>query len=88
MRTLSSRSPGICDQISSAIDIVVQHIHWIKAGDLVIHYVQEQANVAGQSQQQPPVYATNIYRKGTDGWHMVLHQNSPTPPPVSGMPPM
>ena len=71
-----------------SIDIEVRHIHWIEASGLAIHLVQETANIGGQAQQQPPVYATNIYRKSEDGWRLVLHQNSPTPPPVPGMPPM
>jgi uncharacterized protein (TIGR02246 family) len=70
-----------------SVELEVLHIHWLELGDLAIHYVQEKAKVAGQNQPQPPVYATNLYRKGTDGWRMILHQNSPAPPPPGMMPP-
>jgi len=72
------------------VDIEVLHIHWIEAGDLAIHYLREKVNIPDQPQQQPPIYATNIYRKDGSGWHMILHQNSPAPPPpglMPGMPP-
>jgi len=61
------------------VDIEVLHIRWLELGDVAIHYLQERATVAGQP--QPPVYATNLYRRGDEGWHLILHQNSPTPPP-------
>ncbi len=63
------------------LDIAVTHVRWVELGEIAIHYIQEVASMAGQTQAQPPVYATNIYRKGAEGWAMVLHQNSPAPPP-------
>ena len=61
-------------------DLQVRHIRWLEMGDLAIHYVGELVSVPGQP-QQPPLFATNIYRKGEEGWRIILHQNSPTPPP-------
>ena len=57
----------------------IRHLTWIEHGDLAIHLVEEMLIVP----QQPPhpIYATNIYRKGDDGWRLLVHQNSPTPPP-------
>jgi uncharacterized protein (TIGR02246 family) len=72
------------------VDIEVLHFHWIEAGDLAIHYLREKVNIPDQPQQQPPIYATNVYRKDGSGWHMILHQNSPAAPPpgmMPGMPP-
>ncbi|MEA3275240.1 MAG: nuclear transport factor 2 family protein [Pseudomonadota bacterium] len=69
------------------LDIQVRHIRWLEADGLAIHFVEERVSVPGQP-QQPPVYATNVYRKGSAGWRMVLHQNSPTPPPPGAMPPL
>jgi len=63
------------------VDIQVRHLQWIEAEDFAIHFVEEQVSVSGQAQQQPPMYATNIYRRGPDGWSMIVHQNSPPPPP-------
>ncbi len=72
------------------VDIEVLHLHWIQTDDLAIHYLREKVNLPDQPQQQPPIYATNIYRKDGSGWHMILHQNSPAAPPpgmMPGMPP-
>jgi len=67
------------------LDIQVRHVRWVEAGDLAIHYVVELVNRPAQP-SQPPVYATNVFRKGPTGWRMILHQNAPTPPPPGSMP--
>jgi ketosteroid isomerase-like protein len=66
------------------LDIQVRHIRWLEAGDLAIHFVEERVRVPG-SPPQPPVYALNVYRKGDTGWRLLIHQNSPTPPPPGSM---
>ncbi len=68
------------------IDIQAKHIRWIEMPDFAIHFVAE-AVTANEGQPAQPVYATNAYRKGPDGWYLVLHQNSPTPPPPGAIPP-
>lgn len=66
-------------------DLQVRHLAWIEHDDLAIHLVEERSpGRAGQV--LPPIYGTNVYRRGADGWCLVLHQNSPTPPPPPGMP--
>jgi ketosteroid isomerase-like protein len=71
------------------IALSVKHLDWIETGEIAIHLVEEspQNRAPGGS---PPmvVYGTNIYRRGTDGWRLILHQNTPTPPPAGSMPPM
>lgn len=67
------------------LDIQVRHIRWLETGDLAIHFVEERVNLPGRP-PQPPVYATNVYRKGKGGWRMLIHQNAPTPPPPGPMP--
>lgn len=69
------------------LDIQVRHVRWLETGDLAIHYLEEQIAVPGRP-PQPPVLATNIYRRGADGWRMILHQNSPSPPPPGPAPGM
>ncbi len=69
------------------LDIEVRHLAWVEAPSLAIHYVEERATVSGQPQGGPPLYATNIYRQGADGWHLILHQNAPMPPPPGLVPP-
>ncbi len=61
------------------LDMEIKHLAWIEAGDLAIHLVEEQVQVAGQQGRQS-VYASNTYRKGANGWRILMHQNSPTPP--------
>ena len=67
-------------------DLQVQHRLWIEHGDLVIHWVEERAQVAPGAQVPPPIYATHVYRRGADGWRLLVHQNSPTPPPPPSVP--
>ena len=68
------------------LDIQVRHIRWLDAGDIAIHLVEERVMVPGNP-PQPAVYALNIFRKGDNGWRMLIHQNSPTPPPPGAMMP-
>ncbi|MES9845772.1 MAG: nuclear transport factor 2 family protein [Candidatus Sedimenticola sp. PURPLELP] len=69
------------------VDITVRHLQWIDLGDSAIHIVEESVVIAAMGQKQPPIYATNIYRKTGDSWHMLVHLNSPAPPPPGMMPP-
>jgi ketosteroid isomerase-like protein len=62
------------------LDIEVKHLAWIETQQLAIHLVEEHVRVAGQADKQT-VYASNIYRQGSTGWRILMHQNSPTPPP-------
>jgi uncharacterized protein (TIGR02246 family) len=68
------------------LEIQVRHIRWIEAGDLAIHMLEERVNVSGQP-PQAPIYAVNTYRRGDSGWRLLMHQNSPTPPPPGAMAP-
>lgn len=68
------------------LDMQIRHVRWLELDDLAIHYVEELVTIPGHA-PQPPVLATNIYRKGAEGWHMLLHQNSPAPPPPGSVPP-
>ena len=69
------------------IDLQTHHVQWIRLGDTAIHLVEESATASAPGQPAPqPVYATNVYQRGDAGWRMVLHQNSPTPPPAGAGP--
>lgn len=70
---------------AGAIDLQVRHLRWVELGDLAIHYVQEWVNPPPGQRAPPPVYATNVFHRGPGGWHLVSHQNSPTPPPPGAM---
>ncbi len=68
------------------VEVSVRHIQWLEKGDLAIHIVEETVSVGPERQPQPPIYATNIYRKGEAGWRMLMHLNAPAPPPPGAMP--
>jgi ketosteroid isomerase-like protein len=95
MHPLAQGRPAVRETFSRlfgrgrGIALSVKHLSWIETGDVAIHLVEEapQSQAPGGS---PPmaVYGTNIYRRGTDGWRLIIHQNAPTPPPAGRMPPL
>jgi ketosteroid isomerase-like protein len=67
----------------SGISLSINHLHWIEAGDIAIHQVEEVLqNVPPDRPPPPPFYGTNVFRKDNSGWRLLLHQNSPTPAPA------
>jgi len=46
--------------------------------NLTVHVVHEHIRLGQDSQHQPPVIATNVYRLTENGWRMVVHHASPT----------
>jgi len=70
-------SPG------QGVSLSINHLHWIETGDIAIHQVEEMLqNVPPDRQPPPPFYGTNVFRKDSSGWRLLLHQNSPTPAPA------
>ncbi|HEB95949.1 MAG TPA: ketosteroid isomerase [Sedimenticola thiotaurini] len=65
------------------VDITVNHLEWIEQGEIAIHLLEELVTLKGTGQRQPPIYATNVFRRDADGWHLLLHVNSPAPPPAN-----
>ncbi|MES9940587.1 MAG: nuclear transport factor 2 family protein [Candidatus Thiodiazotropha sp. 6PLUC2] len=63
-----------------SLEMQIKHLSWIESESIAIHLIEEWVN-AGPEAGMQPVYATNIFRKGDQGWHLIMHQNSPTPPP-------
>jgi ketosteroid isomerase-like protein len=60
----------------------VRHLNWIEAGESAIHLLEESIENPPPGQPRPPpFYAINIYRKFDQGWRLMVHLNSPTPPP-------
>lgn len=73
------------------VEINIHHQHWIEIGEVAVHVVHEQLIFDGNRKQMPPpVVATNVYRKGDNGWRMIWHHVSPLAPPVPqvSMPPV
>ncbi len=79
---------GFWSQVLSqgeAVNLQVRHIRWLELGELAIHYVQEWISPPAGQRAPPPLYGTNVFRQGPAGWNLILHQNSPTPPPPGAM---
>ena len=70
------------------LEITVNHLHWIEQGDLAIHLLEEVVTTSVGSEAQPPIYASNIFHCDDQGWRLLLHINSPTPPPAAVLPPI
>ena len=64
------------------VELSVAHLNWIETDDIAIHQVEETIQkVPPGTQPPPPFYGTNIYRKDSHGWRLIVHQNAPTPQP-------
>jgi ketosteroid isomerase-like protein len=63
----------------------VETAHELREADQVIRIVREYLVIGQETEPRPPILATNVYRRGADGWHMVLHHASPLQ--VGGTPP-
>lgn len=64
------------------VSLNIHHLHWIEAGDVAIHQVQEFLQGAPlNAPLPPPFYGTNIFRRVGEGWRLLVHQNAPTPQP-------
>jgi ketosteroid isomerase-like protein len=65
--------------------VQVETAHEMREAGQVTRIVREYLIIGQETEPRPPILATNVYRKGPDGWHMVLHHASPlqagsTPP--------
>jgi ketosteroid isomerase-like protein len=67
-------------QTGTPLEIEVIHLSWIETPAFAIHLLEERVKVPQQAEAQG-IYASNVYRKGEHGWQLLMHQNSPTPPP-------
>jgi len=66
----------------TGVSLGINHLHWIESGDVAIHHVEEVLqDVPPDRAPPPPFYGTNIFRRDSSGWHLLLHLNSPTPAP-------
>jgi len=65
--------------------IQVEVAHEMREANAVIRIVREHLVIGQETGPRPPILATNVYRKDTDGWRLVLHHASPLQ--VGGIPP-
>lgn len=57
----------------------LRQLQTIDGMSLVVHSVYEQISIDGETEQPPPMIATNIYQRTDNGWRMMVHHASPAP---------
>ncbi len=62
---------------STELEFALTDVQEIADEWLSIHVVREEINIEGQL--SGVMLTTNIYRRGDDGWRMMLHHASPEP---------
>lgn len=55
----------------------VRVLQQTRTEDIATHLVSEHIRVIGETEERPPVLATNIYRYCSGGWRMIVHHASP-----------
>ena len=72
-------------EAAGKFSVLAELAHEIREPGQVIRIVREYLTIGDEAEPRPPILATNVYRKDTDGWRMVLHHASPLE--VGGTPP-
>lgn len=57
----------------------VETIQYMEDDQMAIHVVRQNITVNNDSHNMPIIIATNVYRKTSENWQMVLHHSSPGP---------
>ena len=78
-REILSATPGM--------DLQPEPLERQRGRDIAVHLLQEHIRLPGRRRANPPVAATNVYRREDDGWHMIAHHASPTAAPASAAEP-
>lgn len=65
--------------------VQVESVHDMRTAIEVIRIVREYLIIGQETEPRPPILATNVFRRETNGWRMVLHHASPLH--VGGTPP-
>lgn len=65
----------------SGAKLQVQTVHATSlcTPDMEVHSVMQHVSIVGDDRLHPPIMATNVFRKGEQGWKMIVHHASPTP---------
>lgn len=64
-------------EAAGQFQIQVEIAHEFHEPSQVIHVVREFLIIGQEADPRPPILATNVYRKESDGWHLMLHHASP-----------
>lgn len=57
----------------------VVELQYDESDHIAVHVVREEITMGREKPKVAAMVATNVYRRGEDGWHMVLHHASPGP---------
>jgi ketosteroid isomerase-like protein len=66
------------------VDLKVEVVYRLARPDHAIHVVRESFSRPEEA-PQPPVIATNVYRRGRAGWAICAHHASSAPPAAEGL---
>lgn len=64
-------------EAAGSFRVQVDLAHELREADSLIRIVREYLFIGLESEPRAPILATNVYRRETDGWRMVLHHASP-----------
>jgi ketosteroid isomerase-like protein len=70
-RQIMVNSPRMCFK--------VDELNSVRSEGLAIHLVNEHIHVGSSVAQEFTILATNVYRRTSEGWRIILHHASPTP---------
>jgi ketosteroid isomerase-like protein len=65
--------------------VSAQLVHEIREPGQVLRIVHESLTIGHENEARPPILASNLYRRESDGWRMIMHHASPLQ--VGGEPP-
>lgn len=57
----------------------IEELQSVAEGEIAVHVLHERVRIGRDVEYQRPLIATNAYRRGADGWRMILHHASPSP---------
>lgn len=63
----------------SGVTVQISVLREYASDTQVVHLVEEQLTVTGNTAQQGHVFATNVYRMENGSWRMVSHHGTPAP---------
>ena len=78
-RTVIARRWQNIFEHSPELEFTISDVLRTRTEDMAVHIMHEHIRVDKAERHQPPVIATNVYRRTADGWRMVLHHGSPGP---------
>lgn len=64
---------------SPPMSLRIDNLNSVDSGEIAIRFVNEHILVGSSAKPGFTILATNVFRRTTGGWRMILHHASPTP---------